>query len=169
MVGAVVLALAHLADRRSHAQFRHHLPAEVVKGSQPAQRSRAATEGRWFESRQGSGPVVRHAGATLAAMGVGRQSVRVASIDAITVRALTKKYGGFAAVDGIDLDIHTGEVFALLGPNGAGKSTTVEILEGHRRRDAGEVSVLGVDPYGLVGSGVLGSASFFRRRRRTLS
>jgi ABC-2 type transport system ATP-binding protein len=50
------------------------------------------------------------------------------------------------AVDGVDLDIERGEVFALLGPNGAGKTTTVEILEGHRRRDAGEVSVLGVDP-----------------------
>ncbi|GGL11911.1 ABC transporter [Sphaerisporangium melleum] len=51
-----------------------------------------------------------------------------------------------AAVDGIDLDIARGEVFALLGPNGAGKTTTVEILEGHRRRDGGEVSVLGEDP-----------------------
>lgn len=49
-------------------------------------------------------------------------------------------------MDGVDLDIRQGEVFALLGPNGAGKTTTVEILEGHRRRDAGEVSVLGQDP-----------------------
>ncbi len=49
-------------------------------------------------------------------------------------------------MDGIDLDIVRGEVFALLGPNGAGKTTTVEILEGYRRRDSGEVSVLGVDP-----------------------
>jgi ABC-2 type transport system ATP-binding protein len=49
-------------------------------------------------------------------------------------------------VDGIDLSVFRGEVFALLGPNGAGKTTTVEILEGYRRRDAGEVSVLGVDP-----------------------
>jgi ABC-2 type transport system ATP-binding protein len=46
----------------------------------------------------------------------------------------------------VSLDIRAGEVFALLGPNGAGKTTTVEILEGHRRRDAGDVSVLGVDP-----------------------
>jgi ABC-2 type transport system ATP-binding protein len=49
-------------------------------------------------------------------------------------------------VDGIDLDIGRGEIFALLGPNGAGKTTTIEILQGHRRRDGGEVSVLGADP-----------------------
>jgi ABC-2 type transport system ATP-binding protein len=65
---------------------------------------------------------------------------------AVKVRGLTKRYGDVQAVGGIDLDIRAGEVFAILGPNGAGKSTTVEILEGHRRRDAGEVSVLGVDP-----------------------
>ncbi|MGS2646373.1 ATP-binding cassette domain-containing protein [Streptosporangium sp. LJ11] len=65
---------------------------------------------------------------------------------AVRVRGLTKRYGDVQAVGGIDLDIHAGEVFAILGPNGAGKSTTVEIMEGHRTRDAGEVSVLGVDP-----------------------
>ena len=65
---------------------------------------------------------------------------------AISVRGLRKRYHGKIAVDGIDLDIERGEVFALLGPNGAGKTTTVEILEGHRRRDDGDVSVLGVDP-----------------------
>ena len=65
---------------------------------------------------------------------------------AVSVRGLRKAYGGQPAVDGLDLDIHRGEVFALLGPNGAGKTTTVEILEGYRRRDAGEVSVLGHDP-----------------------
>ncbi|PRY46451.1 ABC transporter ATP-binding protein [Umezawaea tangerina] len=67
-------------------------------------------------------------------------------MSAIRVRGLRKAYGGVAAVDGVDLDIAVGEVFALLGPNGAGKSTTVEILEGHRKRDAGEVEVLGGDP-----------------------
>ncbi|MCW2882980.1 MAG: transporter, ATP-binding protein [Sphaerisporangium sp.] len=65
---------------------------------------------------------------------------------AVKVRGLAKRYGDVQAVGGIDLEIHAGEVFAILGPNGAGKSTTVEILEGYRRRDAGEVSVLGTDP-----------------------
>jgi ABC-2 type transport system ATP-binding protein len=65
---------------------------------------------------------------------------------AIQVRGLHKSYNGTVAVAGVDLDISEGEVFALLGPNGAGKTTTVEILEGHRRRDSGKVSVLGVDP-----------------------
>ncbi|GAB3981068.1 ABC transporter ATP-binding protein [Plantactinospora veratri] len=65
---------------------------------------------------------------------------------AIAVTDLRKSYRGRPAVAGIDLTISRGEVFALLGPNGAGKTTTVEILEGHRRRDAGQVRVLGVDP-----------------------
>ncbi|HYY11471.1 MAG TPA: ABC transporter ATP-binding protein [Kineosporiaceae bacterium] len=65
---------------------------------------------------------------------------------AVRVRGLRKEYAGRPAVDGLDLDIHRGEVFALLGPNGAGKTTTVEILEGYRRRDGGDVSVLGHDP-----------------------
>jgi ABC-type phosphonate transport system ATPase subunit len=64
----------------------------------------------------------------------------------ISVRGLTKTYGNALAVDGVDLAVQRGEVFALLGPHGAGKTTTVEILEGYRRRDAGEVSVLGADP-----------------------
>ena len=65
---------------------------------------------------------------------------------AIEVRGLRKSYGRVEAVAGIDLEVRAGEVFAFLGPNGAGKTTTVEILEGYRRRTAGEVSVLGVDP-----------------------
>jgi ABC-2 type transport system ATP-binding protein len=69
----------------------------------------------------------------------------------IEVRGLKKSYGALAAVDGIDLDIKEGEIFSLLGPNGAGKTTTVEILEGFRDRDGGEVKVLGVDP-GIKGS-----------------
>lgn len=71
---------------------------------------------------------------------------------AIRVRDLRKAYGGTPAVDGVDLDVARGEVFALLGPNGAGKTTTVEILEGYRDRDAGEVSVLDTDP-GRPGAG----------------
>jgi ABC-2 type transport system ATP-binding protein len=69
-----------------------------------------------------------------------------ATDSAVRVRGLRKCYGDTTAVDGIDLDIAAGEVLALLGPNGAGKTTTVEILEGYRGRDAGEVSVLGADP-----------------------
>ncbi len=65
---------------------------------------------------------------------------------ALSVRGLVKRYGGRAVVDGLDLDVHHGEVFALLGPNGAGKTTTVEILAGLRRRDGGTVEVLGEDP-----------------------
>ncbi|WP_428963842.1 ABC transporter ATP-binding protein [Micromonospora fluostatini] len=65
---------------------------------------------------------------------------------AISVRGLRKAYGDTVAVAGVDLAVRRGEVFALLGPNGAGKTTTVEILEGYRQRDAGEVTVLGADP-----------------------
>lgn len=65
---------------------------------------------------------------------------------AISIRGLVKRYGDYTAVDGLDLDIRRGEIFALLGPNGAGKTTTVEICEGYRSRDAGEVRVLGADP-----------------------
>jgi ABC-2 type transport system ATP-binding protein len=64
----------------------------------------------------------------------------------IQVRGLRKSYDGMQAVAGIDLEVRAGEIFAFLGPNGAGKTTTVEILEGYRRRTAGEVCVLGVDP-----------------------
>lgn len=65
---------------------------------------------------------------------------------AVEVRGLRKRYGELTAVDGVDLGIRRGEVFGILGPNGAGKSTTVEILQGHRSRDEGTVTVLGVDP-----------------------
>jgi ABC-2 type transport system ATP-binding protein len=65
---------------------------------------------------------------------------------AVRVRGLVKRYPDKVAVAGVDLDIHHGEVFALLGPNGAGKTTTTEVLEGYRRADEGEVSVLGTDP-----------------------
>ena len=67
-------------------------------------------------------------------------------MNVIEVRGLRKSYASFEAVCGIDLTISKGEIFSLLGPNGAGKTTTVEILEGFRTRDAGEVKVLGFDP-----------------------
>ena len=66
---------------------------------------------------------------------------------AIRVRGLRKSYGGHEAVRGLDFEVRTGEVFGLLGPNGAGKTTTVEILEGYRERDGGDVAVLGADPW----------------------
>jgi len=65
---------------------------------------------------------------------------------AVRVRGLHKRYGDKHAVDGLDLEVARGEIVAVLGPNGAGKTTTVEILEGYRHRDAGEVTVLGQDP-----------------------
>lgn len=65
---------------------------------------------------------------------------------AIEVYGLVKKYGDKTAVAGIDLLVNQGEIFALLGPNGAGKTTTVEILEGYRNADAGEIKVLGFNP-----------------------
>jgi ABC-2 type transport system ATP-binding protein len=65
---------------------------------------------------------------------------------AISVTGLKKSYGKNTALRGVDLEIRQGEIFALLGPNGAGKTTFVEILEGFRRRDEGEVTVLGIDP-----------------------
>src|SRR6185369_16770261 len=64
----------------------------------------------------------------------------------VHVRGLTKSYGNFQAVKGIDFEIFPGEVFGLLGPNGAGKTSTVEILEGLRPRNGGDVTVLGFDP-----------------------
>ena len=67
-------------------------------------------------------------------------------MSAISVQGLRKSYDGVEAVRGIDFEVAVGEVFGLLGPNGAGKTSTVEILEGYRQRDAGEVDVLGFDP-----------------------
>ena len=67
-------------------------------------------------------------------------------MSAIEVSGLRKAYGDLEAVRGVDFSIEAGEVFGLLGPNGAGKTTTVEILEGYRKRDAGDVRVLGHDP-----------------------
>ena len=64
----------------------------------------------------------------------------------IEVTELTKRYRGQVAVDGISFGVEQGEIFGLLGPNGAGKTTAVECLEGLRRRDGGQVQVLGLDP-----------------------
>jgi ABC-2 type transport system ATP-binding protein len=66
----------------------------------------------------------------------------------IEVTGLTKRYGGQAVVDGISFHVDKGEIFGILGPNGAGKTTAVECLEGLRKRDEGEVRILGLDPRG---------------------
>src|SRR5512132_3440228 len=63
---------------------------------------------------------------------------------ALRCEKLVKKYGTLTAVDGLDLEVRTGECFGLLGPNGAGKTTTIEILEGLSSGDSGEVEVLGL-------------------------
>lgn len=67
--------------------------------------------------------------------------------DALHVRGLGKSFGGNRALDGLDLTVRTGEVHGFLGPNGAGKSTTIRVLLGLLRKDAGEVTVLGGDPW----------------------
>lgn len=78
---------------------------------------------------------------------------------AITVKSLRKSYGELAVIKDLSLTIEQGEIFAILGPNGAGKTTTVEILEGFRTADSGEVSVLGIDP------AIKGSAALAWRNR----
>lgn len=87
---------------------------------------------------------------TLASILCPRDAVALSSrpraLSAVEVRGLCKSYGPHEVLRQIDLTIEPGEVFALLGPNGAGKTTTIEILEGYRDRDEGDVSVLGVDP-----------------------
>ncbi len=79
--------------------------------------------------------------------GVSVGSAPVSASPAIEVAGLGKRYGAVRALEGLSLTVEPGEVFGLLGPNGAGKTTTVEILEGYRRADAGEVRVLGLDPW----------------------
>ncbi|HLL93292.1 MAG TPA: ABC transporter ATP-binding protein [Solirubrobacteraceae bacterium] len=71
---------------------------------------------------------------------------RTTSAPVIQVHALRKSYGEHEVIRGIDIEVRRGEIYAFLGPNGAGKTTTVEILEGYRSRDGGEVSVLNEDP-----------------------
>src|SRR5262252_2695098 len=66
---------------------------------------------------------------------------------ALSTVGLTKRYGRVVALDGLDLEVRTGEVHAFFGPNGAGKTTTIRILLGLLRKDGGEVSLLGGDPW----------------------
>jgi ABC-2 type transport system ATP-binding protein len=71
---------------------------------------------------------------------------RIAMEPVIEVAGLSKRYRGQTVVDGISFHVERGEIFGILGPNGAGKTTAVECLEGLRRRDGGQVRVLGLDP-----------------------
>ena len=73
-------------------------------------------------------------------------AIRRRLVSAVSVKNLRKTYGSLKAVDDVSFAVEPGEVFALLGPNGAGKTTTIEILEGFRGRDGGQIEVLGVDP-----------------------
>ena len=72
-------------------------------------------------------------------------SQEVASTVIVRARGLVKRFGKLCAVDGLDLEVHAGTCLGLLGPNGAGKTTTIELLEGLKRPDAGEIRVLGLD------------------------
>jgi ABC-2 type transport system ATP-binding protein len=76
------------------------------------------------------------------------QGDHVPQNNAIDVERLVKRFGNFAAVDGLDLTARTGEVHGFLGPNGAGKSTTIRVLLGLYRATSGRVRVLGIDPAG---------------------
>ncbi|MCW2904557.1 MAG: transporter related protein [Streptosporangiaceae bacterium] len=79
---------------------------------------------------------------------LGHETPRPASrtVTAVEIEALVKRYGDITAVDGLSLTAQRGQVTALLGPNGAGKTTTIEICEGFRDADGGNVRVLGLDP-----------------------
>jgi ABC-2 type transport system ATP-binding protein len=79
-------------------------------------------------------------------IGTGARTSRSRASSAVAVAGLHKSYGATAAVRDVSFTVEDGEIFALLGPNGAGKTTTLEILEGFRTRDAGQVAVLGLDP-----------------------
>lgn len=65
--------------------------------------------------------------------------------DALVVRGLVKRFGGFTAVNGLELTVRRGELYALLGPNGAGKTTSLRIVAGLLTPDTGEITICGVD------------------------
>jgi ABC-type glutathione transport system ATPase component len=86
---------------------------------------------------------VRRGICDLTPRGSGFSKAKTMVESAVRCRGLVKRYGNVTAVDGLDLDVRSGECFGMLGPNGAGKTTTVEIFEGLREADAGDVEVLG--------------------------
>ncbi len=93
-----------------------------------------------------TGDPVPSAAAPSGAAAAAGSAARHESPQAITVAGLRKSYGAVRAVRDVSFSVGRGEIVALLGPNGAGKTTTLEILEGFRTRDGGEVQVLGLDP-----------------------
>ena len=159
-------ALMAFEIRRTHEYFAAgdriatELPAELgplrADGARPARadaQPHRPGRGRRVH-RAPERPAVAHGGDRGAPLATEKRrdpAVGSAAVDsathAIEVAELEKRYGDTRAVDGITLSIPAGEVFGLLGPNGAGKTTTVEILEGYRKADAGEVRVLGLDPW----------------------
>ena len=122
-------------------------PTRSVPAGQRARRRRSSSSGT-SPTAAGSPP----SSAAAPSRVPGRRHLSSSSsrtepaVASVSVRDLRKSYGDLEAVRGISFEIERGEVFGLLGPNGAGKTTTVEILEGYRKRDGGEVEVLGVDP-----------------------
>ena len=138
-------------DSIGKASFREEQDAarleRVNRGGRPASRPLrppAVVEHRHGRHRSGIIQRATEAERKRVASRIVIQPITVPS--AVSVQNLTKNYGAFPAVKGIDFEIQEGEVFGLLGPNGAGKTTTVEILEGLRARTSGDVSVLGIDP-----------------------
>src|SRR4029450_8849982 len=129
---------------RSPARRRNQRPSPSSSAATPASATNAATAATAAaRTSSGSGPRFTGLQTTL---GPDQRRGWEATMTAIRVTGLRKRYGELEAVRGIDFEVAEGECFALLGPNGAGKTTTVEILEGYRDRDAGEVEVLGLDP-----------------------
>jgi ABC-2 type transport system ATP-binding protein len=98
--------------------------------------------------RKGEAPSLGPATTAVLPEGRGphRREVRGGHDPVVQVRGLRKRYGDHTVVDGVDLDVHDGEIVGLLGANGAGKTTTVECLQGLRRADGGSIRVLGLDP-----------------------
>ncbi|MGH9226503.1 MAG: ABC transporter ATP-binding protein, partial [Acidimicrobiales bacterium] len=139
VVAAVAVGVSALTLRSRRRQQQAAAATKARAAAQAKARARGKTPPR---SRPKAQPQQKKAQGTR----TRTVAARAPSQPVIVVRGLQKSYGEREAVRGIDLTVGAGEIFAFLGPNGAGKTTTVEILEGYRARDGGEVSVLGLDP-----------------------
>lgn len=129
-------------DQRQRERRERGPQAELIQAAEEARRSPPPGREARRHARHSS-PAPTRVKRTLSRDGVSGQED---SLAAISVRGLRKSYDGKDAVAGIDFDVDVGEIVAVLGPNGAGKTTMVEILEGFRHRDSGDVAVLGTDP-----------------------